>query len=152
MAYDFGPATDAVASLLLTGGYFERVNLHEPKSAPGNGMSAALWIQTIAPAPGASGLASTSIRLEFRLRIFQNMLMEPQDAIDPQLLAAVSWVFDVFTADLTLGGQIRDCDVLGAHGIPLSAKAGYVPVDKKMFRTIDVTLPLIINDAFDQAV
>jgi hypothetical protein len=41
-------------------------------------------------------------------------------------------------------------DLLGAHGIPLSARAGYDEQDSKMFRVMDINLPLVINDVWQQ--
>ncbi len=150
MSLDIQPILDALVSHAAATGHFERVNQHEPKSAPGNGLTAALWSQTIAPAIGASGLDSTTIRIEFALRIFQNMLMQPQDAIDPRVLAATSALMTAYSGDLELGGLVRDVDLLGTHGAPLSAQAGYVPIDNKMFRVMTITIPLIINDVFEQ--
>lgn len=144
-----GPVTDAVASHAVATGHFQNVNQHEPKHAPGHGLRAALWVQTYRPAR-KSGLRSTSMRLEFRLRIYQNMLMEPQDAIDPTVLAATDALFAAYSGDFTLGGLIRQVDLLGSDGNPLSATAGYLAIDQKMHRVMDLTIPLVLNDVYEQ--
>ncbi len=151
MSLDLQPLLDALVSHAAASGHFQRVNQHEPKSAPGNGLTAAIWFQTIGPAIGGSGLASTSPRVELRVRIYQNALMQPQDAIDPMVTAATSALMTAYSGDFSLGGLVRQVDLLGAYGTALSAQAGYLDVDGKKYRVVDVTVPLIVNDVFDQA-
>jgi hypothetical protein len=131
-------------------GLFERVNTSEPKNSPGNGLTAAVWLQMVSPVAAASGLAATSARVEFMLRIYSNMLQEPQDAIDPEILSAVDVLMGAYSGDFDLGGTVRNVDLLGAHGVGLSAVAGYLAVDNKMFRVVDLTLPLIVNNVWEQ--
>lgn len=142
---------DQVESHCLRSGLFEQVNLHEPKTAPGNGLTAAVWVQALAGIGAGSGLAATSGRLELTIRIFTSMLSEPQDAIDPNVLLAVDTLLEAFTGDFTLGGKVRNVDLFGAHGTGLSARAGYVNVGGTLYRIVDITLPLIISDIWNQA-
>lgn len=144
-----GPVTDAMVSHALASGHFQTMNQHEPKNAPGHGLRGALWVQDYRPAR-RSGLASTSMRLEYRVRIYQNMLMEPQDAIDPTVLAAADALFSAYSSDFTLGGIVRHVDLLGSDGNPLGAKTGYLAIDNKMHRVMDVTVPLVLNDVYTQ--
>lgn len=141
----------AVSSHALASGYFERVNTHEPKSAPGNGLSVAIWVQNIGPARGASGLSSTTVLLTFNARIFQSMLSDPQDMIDPNLMKALDALMAAYSGDFTLGGTVRNVDLLGQFGPGLGAEAGYIEQDKKLFRVITITLPLVVNDLWAQA-
>lgn len=141
---------DGVVSPMLASGLFARVNQHEPKSAPGGGLTAAVWLDTVGPAIGASGLASTSVRLVFKVRLYTSMFAEPQDAIDPALLTAAATLMGLFSADFELSGNVRNVDLLGASGVPLSSQAGYLNQDGKLMRIIDITLPLICNDVWDQ--
>ena len=142
---------DGVVSPMLASGMFARVNKFEPKSAPGSGLTAAVWLDTVGPAVSASGLASTSARLVFRIRLFTSMLSEPQDAIDPAMLTASIKLMALFSADFDLGVSVRNVDLLGAFGIPMSSQAGYLNQDGKLMRIIDVTLPLILNDLWAQS-
>jgi hypothetical protein len=140
---------NGVQSHALSVGHFERVNGHEPKVAPGVGVTCALWVQDITPVK-SSGLNSTSVRLEFTVRTYQSMLSEPRDAIDPKMLIAVSTLMAAYSADFTLGGLIRVVDLLGAYGDPMNARAGYLEQDKRLYRVMTITLPLIVNDVWDQ--
>lgn len=150
MSLDVSSLFAKIESHALTLGLFERVNTHEPKNAPGKGLSAAIWIQRIRPAPTDSGLAATTARLEFRIRLYTDMIQEPQDAIDPAMLTAVDKLLNAYSGDFTLDGSIRNVDVLGQTGEPLGAEAGYINQDGKMMRVMDVTLPLIVNDVWTQ--
>lgn len=142
---------DAVISHAKATGRFERALTHEPKSAPGNGLSVAVWVQNLRPIPGGSGLASTSARLQLSVRLYTNMLADPQDKIDTRLLDAADALMAAYTGDFELGGLIRNVDLLGEHGDPLSADAGYLEQDRKLYRVMVITLPLIINDLWSQA-
>ena len=142
---------DAVATHALSLGLFAVVNGHEPKSAPVAGVYGALWANDIRPAVGRSGLNSTSIRLEFSFRIGTDMLSEPQDDIDLTILVAASALMSAYSGGFALGGQVAEVDLLGAYGAPLSAKAGYLEQDKRLYRVMTLTIPLIVNDLFDQA-
>jgi len=141
---------DRVVSHAMALGLFERVNQHEPKNAPGNGLTYAVWSQSMQPLPLASGLASTTGRIEFNCRIYTSMLQQPYDMIDPNIITATDKLMAAYSGDFDLGGTIRDVDLLGEHGTPLSANAGYLTQDSKTFRVMTITLPLIVNDLWDQ--
>lgn len=141
----------AVEGHAMASGLFERVNGHEPRNAPGSGLSAAVWFAGLQPVAAASGLAATSARLLFTVRIYANALQEPQDGIDPSVLGAADTLMAAYSGDFTLGALIRDVDLLGAHGVALSAQPGWLDMGEAKYRTVDITLPMIINDAWPQA-
>ena len=116
MALDTKPIIDAVVSHALTSGHFERVNAHEPTSAPGTGLSAAVWVDATEPARGTSGLRATTARLTLNVRLYTSMLAEPADAIDPRLMAAHDALMTAYSADFTLGDLVRCVDLLGQSG------------------------------------
>lgn len=150
MALDSSAILNVIVSHSLTTGYFDRVNTHEPKNPPGNGITTAVWFQSVGPAPRGSSLQATSARLVFTQRIYQNMTAEPQDEIDPEVLRAVDSLMRKYSGDFDLGGNVRCVDLLGMAGIPLQAQAGYVNIGGKLYRVVDITLPLIVNDVWDQ--
>jgi hypothetical protein len=141
---------NAVASEVLAAGFFDRVNGMEPKGAPPDtGLTAAIWVQTLAPVP-SSGLTSTSMLFTLSVRLYTSMLAEPQDMIDPQLMAAVDVLMAAYTGKFTLGGLVRKIDLLGEHSEGLRGEAGYVQIDTKMFRVFTITVPMIVNDVYTQ--
>lgn len=140
-----------VASHAAASGYFERVNLHEPKNSPNNGLSCAVWLDAITPVPTHSGLRATTGRVAFMVRVYTNMLSEPPDFIDPTILKSVEHLMGAYSGDFELGGTVRNVDLLGMAGAPLQAQAGYLNQDGKLLRVMTITLPLIINDIWEQS-
>lgn len=150
MSLDIQGTFDAITSHAKKLGVFKRVNGHEPKNAPGLGVTAAVWVARIFPVPGASGLASTTGCLVFTVQLYTSMTTEPQDGIDPAIVHATDLLLAEYSGDFELGGKVRNVDLLGQSGVALSAQAGYLDIDKKIFRSMEITLPLIINDLWDQ--
>lgn len=148
---------DVVGMVAEVTSHAERVGLfgvtraHEPKSAPMSGLSVAVWADSVRAVPARSVLNATAARLVLNIRIYQSMLSEPQDAIDPAVMSAVDALLTAYCGDFTLGGTVANVDILGAHGQVLEARAGYLQQDGKMFRVMTIALPLIINDAWPQA-
>jgi hypothetical protein len=153
---------DAIVSNVLASGYFDRVNLHEPKSPPASGLTVAIWWRRIIPIQ-VSGLNATSALVTFTIRIYANMLQEPQDLIDPSMTKAVSGLLrryhDDFDFDATGSGgldlgngiTVRNIDLLGSSGEQFRADSGYLEVDRTMYRVADIQLPIIVNDVWPQA-
>lgn len=151
MALDISTIITAVTDHALASGQFESVNGYEPKdSPPGGGLTAAVWVQTIGPARGTSGLGSTSARVALLVRLYTLMVQEPADAIDPALVTALDVLMTAYSGDFDLGGLVRHVDLLGAFGDPLGAQAGYLMQGGTEYRVMDITLPLICNDLWDQ--
>jgi hypothetical protein len=143
---------DGIVSHAMTLGIFEQVNGHEPKSAPATkGLTAAFWADTIRPVPAASGLAATSVAIVFKGRLYTNMLAEPADMIDPNLLAAADLLLGGYSGDFDLGGTIRNVDLLGSTaGTGLSGQAGYLSQDGRLYRIFDLSIPCIVTDLWTQ--
>lgn len=148
MSLDTKDVLDVVVSHALTLGVFERVNTHEYKSAPSKGLWCEIWAETIRP--GRSGLNVTSAILTLNVRVRSDMIQEPQDAIDPNILDAVDLLMDAYTGDFDLGGKARNIDLLAGSSAGLSANAGYINQDGKVYRHLTITLPIIINDVWNQ--
>lgn len=141
----------ALLSHALSTGLFSDVSGHEPKSAPLGRLHAALWLGEIRPAARQSGLNSTTSRLVFQIRIAQNMMSEPADDVDLDILVATMTLMTAYSGDFDLGGTAAYIDLLGAHGDPMFAKAGYLDQDKRLYRIMVLTIPIILNDVFSQA-
>jgi hypothetical protein len=146
-----GDVFDRIVSLALSLGRFDSVNQHEPKSAPGNGINCAVWVQAIRPAR-SSGLPMTSGVMDLQLRVYQSFLSQPFDSIDPAVTGAICDIMGAISGEFSFGGidGVRDVDLLGMTGTPMSAQSGYVEIDRKMFRVMTLAIPVIINDMFAQ--
>lgn len=146
--FDISDILDAVVSHAQSVGLFDRVNQFEPKVAPANGLWAAIFLARIDPAK--SGLAETSVRVVWTVRIGTNMVAEPQDMIDANMMHALDVLMAAYTDDFTLDGLVRSVDVFGAQGVSLSGIAGYLPQANNVYRVIDISLPVIVNDVWTQ--
>lgn len=134
-----------LVSHALALGIFEKVNTHEYKSAPGKGLFCEIWSNTIVPA--RSGQASTSVTVTFNVRLRTDMISEPQDAIDPRILNGVDLLMTAYSEDFELSGNARNIELLAGF----RADAGYLNQDNKIFRIMTITLPVTVNDVWEQA-
>jgi hypothetical protein len=149
MAVDIDGILDALVSHAAATGYLDQVNQHEPTNRPGHGITAAVWIDHVRPVQ-SSGLDSTSVLMVFNLRLYTSTLQEPQDAIDPEMVRVIDALFTAYIGDFTLGGLVRGVDVRGIEGPPLDGQAGYLKQDEVLYRVFTITLPVVVNDAWDE--
>jgi hypothetical protein len=140
----------ATASYAEQIGALERVQLHEPKTSVPDGLSAALWFQSAVTVPQLSSLSKTAIRVEIVFRIFQNMLMEPADLIDPEITRVVNLMFNALHGGFTLAGLVTQVDVLGTYGAPLRCEAGYINQSGHLMRAMSIYIPYVIANAYSQ--
>ncbi len=138
---------------------FDQVQGSEPTGAPGNGLSCAVWVNDLNTVL-ASGLASTTARVEMFVRIYHNAFTDTPDLIDPACIDAVDVLLADYIGAFTLGGTLRMVDVRGAHGAPLRVQAGYLTVGAaardggsggRTYRVMTIMLPLIVNDLYTEA-
>jgi len=148
MASQIATTLTKVTSSLKALGLFTDVLTVEPKSPFGKGYAAAVFFASAAPATEVSSLTYASGLYVFTLRIYTDMLAEPAGQIDPKLIGVVDNVFDALLGDFDLGATVKNIDVFGQMGTPLRAEAGYVDVGGTMYRVVDITLPLVVNDTW----
>lgn len=151
MSLDVAGIVAAVESQARSIGGIEDVVTVEPKSAPGDGVYAAIWLSDMSPVPGGSGLGAVSVVLVLTVRVMKRMLSLPYGQIDPDLLGVTDSLMRAYAGAFTLGGEVRDVDLFGMYGTKMAARAGYLTLDKAMFRVVDISLPLIINDLWSEA-
>ncbi|NUO43731.1 MAG: hypothetical protein HOV82_17045 [Streptomyces sp.] len=150
MALDFRAIRDQLVSHAMSLGVFNQVLDHEPVSAPGSGLTYAVFGGGIAPSPQNSGLSSTSARLVFSGRIYLPADTEPMGDVDVEVMNAVDLLFGAYSGDFDLGGSVRNLDLLGADGQALTADLRYLQLDSTTYRTANLNLPMIVNDVWTQ--
>lgn len=132
-------------------GIFPHSGDHEPLNAPTTGLTFALMEGPLSPAP--SGLAATSFRWDWLLRLYSPWLEKPTSEIDPKLTSAAMKLMASYAADIDLTGTgvaeglVREVDVLGCTLTPK-----WLEQDGKPFRIREISLAVIINDAYAQEV
>lgn len=139
-----------VTSVVQALGVFETVNGGALNHVPGAGLRASVWPGRITSPPGSSGLASTSIVLPMLVRIYGRVNSFPVDEIDEDMLDAADKVCDAYIGSFTLGATVRGIDIRGRFGQPMTIEPGYLDVQEGTCRVMTLTLPLIINDAWEE--
>lgn len=140
---------EALERHALALGVFGAVNRFEPTSAPVLGSSMLLTLSGGRLDPVlSSGLSSISYRWQIEGRVYRADMI-PDETVEPELMTAVVALFTSLAGEYALGGLIRHVDFYGSDGERLSATPGWLQQDETVFRTIDLIIPLIINDVMD---
>ena len=152
MTFDAAAATalfSAMRSKALGLNLFDAVNMHEPTSQPGKGLYLSITLGPVAPDASASGMAATSGKVTFTARIWAHAATRaqrrPLDELDAQLLGAAVTLMAAFDAGFTLGGTVRNVDLMAMAGTP-----GWIDFDGTEYRVMEIPMPVIINDMFPQ--
>ena len=129
----------------MSGGRFVSVELGQPSAiARGTKMSAAIWLESIQV--GTVFLGVVDKVYEVAVRIYRDMLAEPQEQGEFDLALTVQDIGSDLLGDFDLGASVRNIDAGGIYGTPLGAQWGYTSVAGVMFRSVDITVPIIVND------
>lgn len=152
MSIGIAAILDAVGSHARATGFFPEVILHEPKAAPQSG-TCAVFVSKVVPYRERSGLTSVSVVVLFTVRLYANFLQEPQDNIDRDLVIAGDALLTAYAGDIDLGDTSREVDLLGmaSGGNGVAGDMGYINHDSKLFRVLDISLPVIVNDVWTEA-
>lgn len=142
---------DALVRVCKKTGRYQAGAAHEPKSAPGNGLTfIVLLSEEIAIVGG--GLNSTSTLLVYTVSSRMSAMHEPQDDIDIKLSGATRDVARRLSGNFKLGvAGVRSIDVKGIHGQPMGWRSGYVYHGDKWLRTFDLRVPIIVNDSWPES-
>jgi len=147
LAFEITATLRAVESYLLASGYFgSQAQIGEPKSPPGEGLTATVFMDRAGVAELTLG-GKTIEQHVVTLRIYLNMLAEPQEDVELTLAKVVQEVISDLLGDYDLGATIRNVDAAGQYGTSVGTAWGYVDVGGVMFRIADVTLPLVVDDS-----
>ena len=78
--------------------------------------------------------------------LYRDMLAEPQEQGEFDLALTVQDIGSDLLGDFDLGSSVRNIDAAGIYGTPVGAQWGYTSVANVMFRTVDITVPIVVND------
>lgn len=145
----------AIFNTLLTRakslGLYNRAQVSEFKQAPGPGLSFAVWAQNHGSAPRGSGLASTTAVLQATARQYHPMIHNPQSDVELKMIDAADAYLGALNGGFTLGGLVRNVDLLAEMGTPLTWNFGYITYDQAMYRICDLPIRCVLNDEWTQA-
>lgn len=131
-------------------GAFEVARMGEFKSAPPLYLCFAVWVQRLGSAPVGSGLAETAALLRCTARIYMPLSHRPEDEIETKVLGAADGYLGRLNGDLTLGGTVRNVDILAEMSDQPVWDFGHVNIDNKLYRIADLPIGVIFNDAWTQ--
>lgn len=152
-AIELQPMVDALLTHASRTAAFDVIMSHEPRTAPTGRITFACWLQNIDPVARASGLAVTSLRVEFLVRLFCPYVgpaAEDLNTMDSDMAMRVGLLMSAYTGDYQFTPADHAIDLLGMYGEPLRMRGGFATFDKTPFRICDILVPVIVYDVFDQ--
>lgn len=133
----------AKRSNLFEGG----VQIGEPKAPPAAGYAAAV---IMGPWRVAQLTLNNTVEVhEIQVRIYRNMLAQPEANIESELADRTDALKEFIAGNFKLDQEdkVRAVDFGGMFGASVSGKPGYIDVSGTMFRTMDLLLPVIVDDS-----
>ncbi len=140
MAFQIKDTLQTVQSHLSASGYFQDVVIGEPKQPTGTRLSAAVFMNEFNVI--AATLTGTVELHSVALRLYRDMLAEPQGDADTDLDNAIAHVEEDLLGDFDLGSTIRNINVDG-----LSTTWGYIDLGGTEYRIADMSLSMIVDDS-----
>jgi len=130
---------------------------HEPKSrldydALGSATVVACWLSSAEALQGRGGLASTAARVELTVRLHRNGVGDAivMDAIEAALLTATDALVMSFFGDIDVAGA-GWFDPKGQTRGPWKAETGYLSLDNQLNRVATMTVGIVVDDAWVEA-
>jgi hypothetical protein len=143
----------AIITHAKTSGAIQHAQAHPPRKAPAGGVTACVWLGPVTPLRQFSGLSSTAVAAVFQGMLITSDLQKPYEGIDEKLWRALDAFFGRLHGDLSLGGLVNHIDVFGAQGAgALSATGDWMSIDTGDYRIMHMTIPLIIDNFWEQHV
>lgn len=147
---------DSIVSHALNLGVFEQVNFQTPTNTPDKGLSMDVTVANITPIV-ESGLNSVSVVIEFNLLIVTHLIQSPENQIDKSIINAVDLLLTEYCNNITFNNELRNVDIFGSSSSGISANFGYIEFENtriapaaNTYRAATITLPLIVNDVWDE--
>ena len=154
MAFNIKATHDAISSHIARTGYVNDVRIGEPVSPPDaiEKMHAAIYM---ASAGVVSLTLSTTIEVHsVVVRLYRRAAFGQGDdagQVEAEMALAVSQVTSNLVGEFDLGSTMRNIDIAGQYGQSLSATWGYITIGNTVFRTVDLTVPLVVDESATQA-
>lgn len=148
MSLDSGAIRDRIVSLAARTGRFDKIEGHEPPSAPGRGIRGAVWVERIAPIKMSLNVVHAKVVVNLRVTRDLPGASDDLDRVDPEITAAVDAVLAELASDFDLGGTVRAVDWGGSEGEAVDAPAGYFEQEDHKYRAVVIQIPILVNDAW----
>ena len=147
MAFDIKNTLHAVETYVQNLGLFSTVQIGEPKQAVGQGLHAAIYMQSVSIIMIYVGGETRESHI-VQLRVYKDMLAEntdPQNNLESELASVVSKLMENLLGDTDLESSIMSIDAGGMDGGSMTATYGYLTLGGVMYRVVNINIPLIVN-------
>jgi hypothetical protein len=151
MALDLGTITDALKTHAAASGIYEAVTGHGVVEPHAGGLAWWCMVDDIFPYAAGSGLNTVTACVVYKIiTTLNDSTTDPQELVDPLVANGADALLRLYMSNFTLGGLVRNVDIMGAAGVRVSAKAGWMTLDNARYRAMIITLPLIVNNLWDE--
>lgn len=133
-----------VLSHLKVQGKLERAQIGEPKSPPLGVLTAAILMDGIRTP--TSVLDAPVLVYDLTVRLYRNFLDDGTQT-ELEVARSVGEIMEAFHADFTLGGNARAVDFMGIYGRGMDVTWGHLDFGNVVFRTADISVPIIVDPA-----
>jgi len=152
MAFLIKNTLESIQGYCRASGHFGNVMIGEPKSPPSGIKPTAAIFMTSANVVQLMMDGDTLESHVVTLRIYRDMLEDSVEIAETTLAAAISSISEDLLGDYDLGGTINHIDAAGIHGQDFSMTWGYISISDKMYRTVDIMIPVIVDGSATMAV
>lgn len=118
---------------------------------PTKGLAFCVFPSHYGSAVSGSGLADTAAVLQATARVQMPMTYQPEEALDGIVIDAADGYLGRLNGAFTLGGLVRNVDLLAEQGVPMVWEFGYIVIDQTAFRIADLPVRVVLNDQWTQA-
>jgi hypothetical protein len=144
MPFNITSTLDTLNSHLRKTGVIRHSQIGEYKSIPNTKECyAAIWMSDARVAMAT--LADTIEVHTVTVRLYWGAFEEPIVNIELGLAKAVSDIVNEWSGDFTLGATVRNIDIAGELGTPLTSVWGYADVSGLIYRIVDLEVSLIVD-------
>jgi len=121
-------------------------------AAPGT-FAAVIHPQAMIPSPKTSGLATTSMVITVGAQLTIQTPVTPLTPTDRRLTRGVDKLLELLNANIEGSDDpLGFTDLYGIEGTALSAVFGWIPgPDGVMYRSAEITIPVIVTNAYSQS-
>ena len=147
MPFDIGGTLDRIHTYLAESGhirggqqigaYTQSVDTSQGPVAFITMTGTTVYAMTLGGQPMAQEVVTVTILLD--------ALREPASGVEKDLALVATNIMADLLGEYDLGGTIRNVDPAGAHGASFATRWGYIEISRKMYRMVDITIPLLVD-------
>ena len=147
MAFNIGDTLQAMRTYVQDLGLFQTVQIGEPKQPPGQGLHAAIFMESVGISLIYAG-GETRESHVVTLRVYKDMLAEqtdPLNNLEIEMASVVSTLMSNLLGDTDLESTVMSIDAAGMDGTSMAGSFGYIEISGVMYRIVDIAVPGIVN-------